>query len=151
MKRLYNKNSMNLILVAFSFGLVTAALTSLPTQSHAIMQVAGGNNVTVSPGGTQPFTWTLINDATNQTMSMQLSVSGNGSEFVSIPQNADLIPQEATDIAGTVTAPQNASSGTYTATLKAQEVDADNGTSAAGGAAAELKIVPVKTLTILVQ
>lgn len=154
MENSFNKKIMIRQLAIVTFVVITV-LSTVATQAYSIQQTAGGDTVTISPGETKPITWGLLNDAVNQTLRMDISVTGNGAEFISMPKTVDLIPQEFVDIEGTVTIPQNFTSGTtLTATLTAERSNLPDASTLAddmNGSVAQIKIIPTKILTIQVQ
>jgi hypothetical protein len=80
---------------------------TLFVQSFGLMQVAGDVVVEVKPGETKPFAWGLLSDKQNETATIELSADGEGAEFLSFPETANLGPGELKQIQGNVSIPSN--------------------------------------------
>lgn len=148
MIRNFNTKRMSLILI---FPIVTMIIVAMTTQSYAIMQVGGNDTIQITPGQTKPFTWGLISDL-NTTKTYEISATGDGAKFISLPKTVVLEPQETVNIDGKVTIPQDFKGGvTLTATLKATGISKNVNASSETDAVAQIKVVPVKTLSIVVD
>jgi len=77
------------------------------TDSQALRQEAGTPVVEISPGETKTFTWTLISDEVDSTITIIMGSHRHGSEFLSYPETVELGPLEGKAIEITVTIPND--------------------------------------------
>ena len=88
---------------------------------YALQEVAGKINIDIQPGQTKSFQWGIISDS-NQTTMLNLSASGNGSEFLFYPKTVTLGPNQLQSIQINVTIPSTYGSvHTFTPILTATE------------------------------
>ena len=69
---------------------------------EALQEVAGKINIDIKPGQTKSFQWGIMSDS-NQTIIVNLSSSGNGSQFLSYPKTITLGPHELQNVQVNVT------------------------------------------------
>ena len=90
-----------LIIALFAIFLVSVNFT----ETQALRQEAGTPVVEISPGETKTFTWTLISDEPDSTITIQMGSDRHGKEFLSFPETVELGPMEGKAIEITVTIP----------------------------------------------
>ena len=84
-------------------------ITTIKLDAYALQQVAGRIVVDVRPGETKYFKWAILYDTNQSDVSnVNISASGNGSEFLSFPKSVALRPSgEITNVPVNVTIPAN--------------------------------------------
>ncbi|MDE1840384.1 MAG: hypothetical protein KGI09_00730 [Thaumarchaeota archaeon] len=86
--------------------IVGVALISMISSSYALQEVAGKITLQMKPGENQNFNWGLLSDSDN-TITVSLSASGNGSQFLSFPKTITLPPHQVVTVSVTATVPSN--------------------------------------------
>ena len=110
----------------------------------ALQEVAGKVNIDLKPGQTKSFHWGIISDS-NQTTMLNLSASGNGSEFLSYPKTITLSPNQLQNIQVNVTIPStHGSVQTLTPFLTATEPGKTGGPTI-------INVQVIKIVTINIQ
>ena len=114
------------------------------TESQALRQEAGTPVVEISPGETKTFTWTVISDEPDSTISIVMGSDRHGKEFLSFPETVELGPMEGKAIEITVTIPYDHPGGvTIKPIITGTQVDKS-------GAAAKINIQAFKRAEIII-
>jgi hypothetical protein len=113
------------------FGIMVT-MEKLTHEVDAFQQIAGPVIINVSPGETKSFSWGLLAE-NNETNMLKIYSEGNGSEFLSLPQNFRLAPGMTNYLVGNVTIPINHPTN-MTLTPIIHSAVSENDTSNAGGA-----------------
>ena len=92
-----------LLIALFSVFLISQNFT----ESQALRQEVGTPTVELSPGETKTFTWRVISDEPDSTITIVMGSDRHGKEFLSFPESVELGPMEGKDIEITVTIPQD--------------------------------------------
>jgi len=75
--------------------------------SDALRQVAGEIIVDIKPGGTYEFEWGLASDNSNKITRVELSVEGEGGEFLTFEKTLDIDPMKTVITTVQVTIPED--------------------------------------------
>jgi len=86
--------------------IVGVVLISMISSSYALQEVAGKITLQMKPGETQNLNWGLLSDS-NDTITVSLSASGNGSQFLSFPKSVSLPPHQVVTVPVTATIPSD--------------------------------------------
>jgi len=129
----------------FVFGL--AAMFILPLgfdNVDALRQVAGIIELDLKPGDADTFQWGMISDETEYLTSLELSVEGEGAEFLSFPKTIELQPEELKFVDVTVEIPDDFPGGvTFEPRLIATEFG-----QTGGATVINLRVLKVVTLNL---
>lgn len=116
----------------------------LANNATALQEVAGKINIDIKPGQTKSFQWGIMSDS-NQTTTVNLSGSGNGSQFLSYPKTITLGPHQLQNVQVNVTMPSTyGSSQTLMPFLMATELGKTGGPTI-------INVQVVKVVTINIQ
>ncbi len=81
-------------------------------QVDALMQIGGPQELEISPGETKTFEWGLISSEDDKTITLEMSASGWGSQFITLEKSLELGPRETKYAIITVTIPDDHPGGT---------------------------------------
>jgi len=93
------------ILILSLFAILLVPITF--QDSDALRQVAGKIIVDIKPGGTSEFEWGLASDNSNQVTRVELSVEGDGGEFLTFEKTLDIDPMKTVITTVQVTIPED--------------------------------------------
>jgi len=128
------------------FGIMVT-MEKLIHEVDAFQQIAGPVIINVSPGETKSFSWGLLAE-NNETSMLKIYSEGNGSEFLSLPQNFRLAPGMTNYLVGNVTIPINNPTN-MTLTPIIHSAVSENDTSNAGGAnVVNIELSKIVTISI---
>ena len=128
------------------FGIVVT-MEKLTHEVDAFQQIAGPVIININPGETKSFSWGLLAEK-NETSILRIYSDGNGSEFLSLPQNYRLAPGMTNNLVGNVTIPINHPTN-VTLTPVIHSAVSENDTSNAGGSnAVNIELSKIITISI---
>ena len=134
------------LLFILLFGVVVAMEKS-SHEVEAFQQIAGPVIINVNPGETKSFSWGLLAE-NNESSMLKIYSDGNGSEFLSLPQNFRLAPGMTNYLVGNVTIPINHPTN-QTLTPIIHSAVSENDTSNAGGAnVVNIELSKIVTISI---
>ncbi len=92
--------------------LALLSISFIFTQVEGLMQIGGPQELEISPGETKTFEWGLISSEDNKTITLEMSASGWGSQFITLEKSLELGPKETKYAIITVTIPDDHPGGT---------------------------------------
>jgi hypothetical protein len=82
---------------------IIASLITLQ-QTHSLQQVAGPISLEIKPGETRDFRWGLLTDKDEPNV-VNLSADGVGAEFLILPKEVNLVPNDIVTVRGNLSIP----------------------------------------------
>lgn len=116
-------------------------------QIAAFQQIAGPVIIKINPGETKSFSWGLL-AGNNETSLLKIYADGNGSEFLSIPQNYRLNPGMTNYIVGNVTIPLSHPTNTTLNPIVHSSISENDTANAGGGNAVNVELSKLITITV---
>ncbi len=114
-------------------------------QVDALMQIGGPQELEISPGETKTFEWGLISSEDDQTITLGMSTSGWGSQFITLEKSLELGPRETKYIIITVTIPDDHPGGT----IINPDIEATQFGEAIGATVINVKAIKKTVISIL--
>lgn len=108
----------------------------------SLQEVAGPLVISVPIGGSNSAQWGLMNDG-NQTITVDLSATGNAANYLSFPTTVNLQPGNIVYVSITAVIPNTSSTGNFTGTLYALQVG--------NSGQVQMNVQLTKSITIMVS